>query len=267
MKKFVFLFFLVFLAWCNFVKKQNEEINKFDTKSNIQFDAVYTWKFIKWILVAVTDPHKYSKTWPLLISGSYYFDPYNFYYFNKNLYTFMKAYSSWFDWKQVFYYDENNWAQAGLVVYVLRKIYHKKNVSLWQNPPRKMLKQWLAVIPVKNILTSKFDMATWWYIWTWKYLVVYDPKLIHFKSGDLLLYSCDRWTMKLDEFYKNATWINIKSFYWSKLINIDWSLKSRKEIENLLKPLHLEKYKRVFIYYPKYRYRSWFLALYLSSVK
>jgi len=81
----------------------------------------------------------------------------------------------------------------------------------------------------------------------------------------LLLYSCDIWTMKEDSFYKNSTWVNIESFDWSKLLTIDKWLKPKSEIASLLKPLQLHKYKRVFIYYPKYRYRSGVLALYLQE--
>ena len=256
---FILSFVLASCGWKNNISNislQSEQVN---------LSSISTWN-INWILVWVTDPHVYSKQGPLLVSWSYYFNPYNFYRFNKNLLTFMKAYSSNFDDKKVYYYDENDWAQAWIVVYVLRNVYNKENVSLWLNSKiDNLLKTWLSLIPVNNTLTNKVQANTGWYIWIGKYLVVYDPTKINFQTGDLLLYSSDIWTMKQDSFYKNSIWVNIKSFYWSNLIDIMWWLKSKSKIDKLIKSLQLEKYKRVFIYYPKAWYRSWVLALYLQE--
>ena len=195
---------------------------------------------------------------PLLMSWSYWIDPTYL-----KLWKFEKYYDSGLDNKKVVYYDEYSWRRAGLIVYILREILHKKNVALYIPTYKKLhFCETCKSLDLKGDFKINFS---WWYIWTWKYLVVYNPNLIKFDTGDLLLYSCDIWTMKEDGFYQNSTGVNINNFYWSKIIDINWKQKSREKIDLLLKPLNLAKYKRVFVYYPKYRYRSGILALYLQE--
>ena len=262
MKKFLLIFTTLLLSACGNTNHISKE--KISLK-NTDLPAISTYAETG-IFVSVSDPHIYSHKGPLAISGSYYFDPRFFYYPVWNLNKFKKAYSSKWVLSKVYYYDENGWAQAWLVVYVLRNYYWLKNVSLLENDwISKKIKFWQKIYPIPPYLNSKIFNVTWWYLWTWKYLIVYNPKLIKFKTGDLLLYSSDIWTMKEDNFYQNATWINIEEFDWSKLLTIYKGLKPKSEIDKLLKPLQLGKYKRVFIYYPKYRYRSAVLALYLQE--
>jgi hypothetical protein len=268
MKKILLLLFIILLSGCSFLKNDNNTLsnNKIYQSKQIILNSISTWWNIDWIMVSVSDPHIYSKSWPLAISGSYYFNPRTYYIYPSNLNLFQKAYYPGWDKYKVYYYDENAWAQAGLVVYVLRNIYHKQNVSLIESSfIKKNIKYKQKINPIISFNKFKNIPVTWWYIWTGKYLIVYNPNLIKFQTSDLLLYSSDIWTMKQDPFYKNSNWVNINSFYWSKLIDINWDLKSKEHIEKLIKPLQLDKYKRVFIYYPKYWYRSGVLALYLQE--
>jgi len=256
----------LFLVSCG--DKQNSLSKKinWEIQNQVVLNSIYTW-IAHWIFVWVSDPHRYSKKGPLLISWSYYFDPFNFYKFAWDLNLFLKAYSSWFDWRQVFYYDDKDWLNAAIVVYVLRNFFWKKNVSLRISPKvRLSLKYWLPIIPVKNVLSSKSKMFSWWAFGTGKFWIVYDPKKVNFKSGDLLLYVCDGWTMKSDIFYKNFTW-NVANFYLSHLINIDWSLKSKKEVYKMLKKkwINFHNYDRVYLYYPKYWRKSGIVALYFNN--
>ena len=260
MKKFV-LFFCLLLASCSFGNK-NHPIT---SQKDINLPAISTWIKSSWILVWVSDSHIYSKTWPKVYSWSYYFDPSNFYVYPLNIAAFKYAYSPTFDKKPVYYYDENDGAQAWMVVYVLRNIYHKKNISLVLNSNIKKKLTYWTYKDIENLIDPPANYFTWWFVWTWKYLVAYNPKLINFNTWDLLLYSSDLGTMKGDYFYKNLTWVNINSFPWDKLVDFDWNLKSKQEISKLLKPLQLSKYKKVYIYYPKYWYRSGILALYLQQ--
>ncbi len=265
MKKLVLLTLFLLLAGCNALH------NKKDTKTtNIQWKHAILNNFSTWanegIMVWLSSSNAYSHQWPKLLSGSYYFDPMNFFLPQVDVSLFNSTYSDLWSWVNVYYYDENDGAQAGLVVYVLRTIYHKKNVSLLEN----------AVIKSKLNYTHKFyniiskklipkNLFTWGYIGTWKYLVAYDLKKIKYKTGDLVLYSSDLGTMKLDKFYKTATGVNIESFDWTKLMSFSGNLLSFPKTKKMLNSLELTKYKRVFIYYPKYRYRSGVLALYLQQ--
>ena len=255
---------MLLLTWCSLNQKTNIQTQNYQQNYQTQ-PAIYTWNNPNWVLVAVSDPHIYSKTWPDILKWSFYFDPTNFYHFNKNLALFKNAYNKNFDWKKVFYYDENAWATAWLVVYVLRNIYNQKNVYLWINENIKKNLWKNSVIPVNNTLTSETEIAPEGYIWTWKYLVVYDPYKIEFKTWDLLLYSIDLGTMKLDKFYKESKNVEIKNLYWSHLIDIYWNLKPSSEIKKLTKPLELEKYNRVFIYYPWAWYKGGVMALILQE--
>ena len=260
MKRLFLLFIILFfLSWCTF-----KQVTLHKKDISIKLPAISTGVVNNSIFVSVSDPHIFSQTGPLWISGSYYFNPRNFYLTNGNVSYILKAYSPIFNNFPVYYYDENNGAQAWIVVYVLRNILHKRNVSLLINSYVKSHLIHGKFRQVRNLLINNL-IYTWWYIWTWKYVVVYDPTKIKFSTGDLLLYSSDLWTAKEDSFFQNSTGVDIKTFDWSKLIDIDWSLKSRKEINNMLKPLELNKYKKVYIYYPRYWYRSWVLALYLSQ--
>jgi len=219
-----------------------------------------------WVLVWVSDPHIFSHKGPLIYSWSYYFNPRIFYNLPSDLSVFTKAYSNNFDDKKVYYYDENDGAQAGIIVYVLRNIFHKNNVSLLLNGKIKRslhYSKWFKI--PENILKVDKKVYTWWYIGTWKYLIAYNPSKIKFQTGDLLLYASDIGTMKLDSFYKQAKWLNIESLDWTKLISFEGNLKKIDEIQKITKPLNLQKYKRIFIYYPKYWYRSWILALILQN--
>ena len=265
MKKFVLLTLFLLLAGCNTLH------NKKDVKTtNIQWKQAILNSFSiwvnKWIMVWLSSPNAYSHQWPKLLSGSYYFDPMNFFLPQVDVSLFDRAYSNLWTWDNVYYYDENDGAQAGLVVYILRNIYHKKNVSLLEN----------AVIKSKLHYTHKFysivsknyipkKLFTWGYIGTWKYLVAYDLDKIKYKTGDLVLYSSDIGTMKLSKFYKTATGVNIESFDWTKLMTFSGGLLPLEKTKKLLTPLKLDKYRRVFVYYPKYRYRSGVLALYLQQ--
>ena len=118
-------------------------------------------------------------------------------------------------------------------------------------------------IVLKNKISKK--LFTWGYIGTWKYLVAYDLKKINYKTWDLVLYSSDLGTMKLDKFYKTATGVNMESFDWTKLMSFSGNLLSFPKTKKMLNSLELTKYKRVFVYYPKYWYRSGVLALYLQQ--
>lgn len=263
LKKIVALFLTLFLASCGLNQNNTLSVN---THPKIEKLPAISTSATTWVFVSVSDPHIYSHSWPLAVSWSYYFNPMPFYHFKWNLNYFHTAYNSLWNKVKVYYYDENAWAQAGLVVYVLRNYFHLKNVSLLENAKlHSMLKfkQKIFNIPYTSFATG--ENITWWYIGTGKFLIVYNPKLIKFKTGDLLLYSSDIWTMKEDRFYQNSTGVNIESFDWSKLITINKWLKPKSEIKKLLKPLQLDKYKRVFIYYPHYRYRSGVLALYLQE--
>jgi len=260
MKKFVIIF-LFLLSSCGF--KQYSQVKNIQNPVNLP--SISTWITEKWILVWVWDPHAYSKIWPKIYSWSYYFNPSSFYIYPLNISVFKLAYSPDFDDKPVYYYDENNGAQAWMVVYVLRDIYHKKNVSLVLNSNLKKNLTYWKYRKIENLVNPSKNFFTWWFVGTWKYLVAYNPKLINFNTWDLLLYSSDFWTMKQDYFYKNLTWVNINAFDWSKLVDFDWNLKSKQEISKLLKPLQLDKYNKIYIYYPRFWYRSGFLTLYLQK--
>ena len=260
---FVFLLFSIVLASCG---RQNNVSHNNLNKKQVNLPVISTTATTG-IFVSVSDSHMYSHKWPLAVSGSYYFNPIYFYVVPSNFNNFLKAYSTLWSLNKVYYYDENGWAQAWLVVYVLRNYFKLKNVSLLENAKlNSMLKYWQKIrkIPIFRKFLQTQEI-TWGYIWTGKYLIVYNPFLIHFKTGDLLLYSSDIWTMKESKFYQNSTWVNIESFDWSKLLTINKWLKSKDQIKRLLKPLQLQKYKRIFIYYPKYWYRSGVLALYLQE--
>ena len=262
LKKGLYLLILFSLASCWFVqKKVILNTKKIDNK----LPAISTWAS-QWIFVWVSSPNQYSKQWPELLSGSYYFDPMNFFISQGNTSIFQNAYSSVWHWNKVYYYDENDGAQAGLVVYVLRNIYHKKNVSLLENAKLKSNLHYTHIF--HNIYKENSvikQIFTWWFIWSWKYVIVYDISKIKFNTWDLLLFSSDLWTAKETKIYKNWTGINIKNFDWTKLLTFYWNLKSFKKTISIISPLNLQKYKKVFIYYPKYRYRSGVLALYLQQ--
>lgn len=260
MKK-ILIVFLLLLSACT-----SHQYNKvWNIQKNIDLPAISNW-VNKWILVWVSDSHSYSKTWPKIYSWSYYFNPSNFYIYPVDISVFKQAYSWKFDNNPVYYYDENDGAQAWMVVYVLRNIYHKKNVSLLLNSNvKKTLKFGEKYKNISDYIKSSSKLFTWWFVWTWRFLVAYNTKLIKFTTGDLLLYSSDIWTMKDSNFYKISTWVNIQAFDWTKLVDFNWNLKSKKEIDKLLKPLQLNKYKKIYIYYPKFWYRSGLLALYLQN--
>ena len=265
MKKLVLLSLFLLLAWCNTLHNTKDK-----NTTNIQNKQAVLNNFSiwieKWIVVWVSSPNAYSKQWPKLLSGSYYFNPMNFFLPQVDVSLFKQAYSNLFTWVNVYYYDENDGAQAGLVVYVLRNIYHKKNVSLLENTNIKSKLYYthkFYTIATKDTISK--DLFTWGYIWTWKYLIAYDLKRIKFKTWDLVLYSSDIGTMKLDRFYKTATGVNMESFDWTKLMSFSGNLLPFQKTKKLLNPLKLSKYDRVFVYYPKYRYRSGVLALYLQQ--
>jgi hypothetical protein len=60
---------------------------------------------------------------PLILTGSYWIDPV---FLRKR--QLNKYYYSGLDSKSVIYYDEFAGRRAGLIVYVLRKLYNKENV-------------------------------------------------------------------------------------------------------------------------------------------
>ena len=261
MRKYILLFLLFLLAACSNQKDLTTQTIKYSILPSISVSA------ITGVYVAVSDPHSYSKTWPETISWSFYFNPQVFYSPVNNLSIFTNAYYSLWNTKKVYYYDENWGSQAWLLVYVLRNYFHKDNVSLLLSDQIQDLikyKQLTHKIP-KDLSSLNIEL-TWWYIWTGKYRIVYDPSKISFKTGDLLLYSSDLGTMKEDGFYQENKWkINMESFDWSKLLDIKkWLAPSKKDLSKLS---NLSNYKVVYIYYPRYRYRSWVLALYLQENK
>jgi len=217
------------------------------------------------IFVNVSDPHIYSKKWPKALSGSYYFNPRKFYNTPK-LSIFRESYIKEFDDKKVYYYDDMDCANAGIITYVLRNIYKRDNVSCLLNSKlKKEIKYKQKLYSLSwDFLNNVKESFTWGFIWTGKYLVVYDPSKINFKTGDLLLYASDKMTMENDDFFKkNKDKINIKNLYWSNLIDIQGWLK--QNYKQVIKEKNLSNYNHIYIYYPKYWYRSGILALILEK--
>ncbi len=119
-KKVSLLFLLiVFLSWCG-----NSKIDKVTFKVNNNLPAI-SKTIVNWILVSASNSHPYTKKWPELLSWSYYFNPRSFFIFDWNVSIFLKSYSPSFDNNKIYYYDDVDGYNAGLIVYVLRNIFHK----------------------------------------------------------------------------------------------------------------------------------------------
>jgi len=263
LKKILYIFLLLFvLSWCWQTKTDKVSLKLKDNN----LPAIS--KSVNGILVSVSDSHPYSKKWPKLLSGSYYFNPRTFYSFNGNASLFLKSYNFSFDKNRIYYYDDVNGYNASIVVYVLRNIFHKKNVSLVINSKLKQkLKYNQKFYSIQSTQISN-KLFTWWYIWTWKYLVVYNPNLVKFKTWDLILIPAYKIDFMDDVFYKkNKDKLNIKSIPLDNFFTFEWDLKPDLEIKKLISNLNLEKYKKVYIYYPRYWYKWALLALILDNMK
>ena len=256
LKIFLLFFSLIFLLGC---QKQIEnhvsrDINISWLVNTLSGDetliSLSSSNRIKWLI----------DKWPLTLSWSYWID--SIYIKSMDL---DKYYYSWLDNKKVVYYDEYAWRRAGLIVYILRNILNNRNVALYI-PNSDELKYCQNCVSWNITWNFNIDFS-WWAIWTGKFRIVYDPTKVKFNSRDLLLYVSDAGTMKEDNFYKKFTW-NIANFYWSYLVDINWKLKSKKEVVELLKRkgINFADYERIYLYYPKYWWRSGIVALYFNEI-
>ncbi len=250
----IFLFIVLFLSACS--KQEN------NSKSSY-IPAIISNADSGKVLISLSDSYRIADIvdeGPKILSGSKWID--SKYLKQKNL---NKYYIFDFDNKKVLYYDEVNGRRAGFVVFVLRKVLWKQNVSL-------------AFINNKDLISCKectslnltgnlnIDLNS--AIGTGKYWIVINPWKIKFNSGDLLLYVSDVGLMKQSKFYQqNKDKVNIANFYWSYIIDINGKLKSKEEILNLLSKnwIDLNQYDKIYFYYPEYRWRAWLIALYFSE--
>ena len=245
---FLLLLAIVLLNWCNTVT-QKPQLNLNNNKSK---EFVYIW---------LSDDYDVSWLWPKLFSGSYHITPKYLYKYKSDIESILKKYydTSW-DNKQVYYYDEYSWRKAAFIVLLLKSIW-KNNVSLIVKPKQK-LKHYkkFKTIKIVNPITQTVNYSSG-YVSYWKYRLVVDISKISLLSWDLLLYTSDKWTMLSDKFYKSFSENNVKNLYWSNLIDINWNPKSKDFIEKIKKDLKLNDYKNIYLYYPKYFWRSAIVAL------